>query len=502
MIKRVLLAGILAACSFIVYAQDVPGPQSTADLDQESAKTAELITRRLSALENGSRVSVGNFGYDGYDTSLSAYWKENLISSLSNLPNRNYIVAEGAAQTDYTLTGEIINIIDIVRVYARLIKTGDASVTASWHTDLGQTEFVQDLLDTGSAPGSRVSRDGYEPDGRDNPLAVEPEAWVNRSIHNENDEDWFLFAASGNSVACFETSGDLDTFMELYDAEGSLLDEDDDGGGGANARIDYPLEEGKKYLAVVRGYSGETGTYRFRVQFVEIADAAMEPNDTKEQAFTLALDTEIDGYFHSSSDEDWYRVDIPAGGGQLAAYTEGSIDTLITVYDGGGKEIAEDDDSGEDYNARAAVLVSGGPLYIKVSAYEGERGAYTFQVQLREPVGLDSYEPDNAIQNAKPIEAGEIQRRTFSEGDADWVSFTVSRRGYYVFHARGESSNDLDTYLELFDKDENAIGEDDDGGEGYSAKLKIRLDPGTYYIKIFCLDNEAEEDYLFSVEAE
>jgi hypothetical protein len=491
----------------MVYAQDIPGPQSAADLDQKSAETAALIDGRLSDLESGARILVGNFGLDGYDTSLGAYWRENLISSFSNLPNRSFTVTGGDSQADYTISGEIVNIAGIVRIYTRLIKTEGASIMASWHTDLGQTEFVLDLLDTGSSPGggSRVSRDSYESDSREreNPLAVElGETWINRTIHNENDQDWFLITAPSGGVACFETSGDMDTLMELYDEDGSPLDEDDDGGDNASARIDYPLEEGKRYIAMVRGYSGETGSYRFRVQLAEIGDAEMEPNNTREQASTIPLETKINGYFHSSSDEDWYRVEIPAEGGQFTAYTGGRIDTLITVYDGEGNEIAEDDDSGDDYNARTSVLVSGGPLFIRVSAYEEEWGDYTFDVQLREPVGLDSYEPDNARRNAKPIEAGETQRRTFSPNDVDWVSFTVSRKGYYIFQTRGANSSEPDTYLELFDGEETLVGEDDDGGEDYSSRLRVRLDSGTYYIKIHCLDYGTEGDYLFSVEAE
>ncbi|MDR2019604.1 MAG: PPC domain-containing protein [Treponema sp.] len=502
MVRRFLLAGIFSASLFIAHAQDIPGPQSAADLDRENAKVTELISRRLSTLESGIRVSVGSFGFDGYDTSLGAYWRENLISGLSNLSGRSFTVTDGGSRTDYMVTGEITNIANIARIHVRLIKTGDASVTAGWHTDLEQTEFILNLLDTGSSSGRRISRDNHEPDGRENPLAVEAgETWINRTIHNENDQDWFLFTAlNGGGAACFETSGDFDTVMELYDEEGSLLDENDDGGEDSNARIDYPLEGGKRYIARVRGYSGSTGAYGFRIQLAEISDSAMESNNTEEQAFAIDLDTEINGYFPVPSDEDWYRVEIPAEGGQFTAGTGGHVDTFITIYDGDGNEIAEDDDSGDRYNARVSVLVSGGPLYVRVTAYEG-RGDYTLQTQLREPVGLDSYEPDNTRQNAKPINAGETQRRTFSQSDNDWVSFTVNQRGYYVFQARGETSNNLDTYLELFD-DENIIGEDDDGGEEYSSRLRIRLDPGTYYIKIYCLDDEAGEPYLFSVDAE
>jgi hypothetical protein len=491
--------------SFNINAQELPRPQSGADLDAEIAKIADPVSRRLGGLESGTRVSVGNFGFEGYDTALGSFWVQNLISVFSNLPGRNFTLVNPPAPADYMITGDIVGVGNSVRIFTRLINTAEAAVIASWHTDLEQTEFLAELLDTGSSSGGRsnVPRDSYETDSMENPVAVEPGAWINRTIHNSNDQDWFLIVPGGSGMLTLETSGDMDTFMELFDDSGSSLEADDDGGDNSNARIDYFVEAGKRYIAQVRGYSSDTGRYRFRAVLSEINDEGMEPNETREQAFAITLGEPVTAFFHSPEDVDWYKVDIPAGGGQLQAYTEGHTDTLITVYDGGGNELAEDDDSGENYNARVSVPVSEGSVYIKVESYEEERGLYTLQTHLREMAGLDEFENDNTRPQAKPIEIGTPQRRTFSdEDDVDWVSLTVSREGNYTIRARGEKTADLDTYIELFDEREELIDEDDDGGEGYDSRLTVRLEPGTYYIKVHTLGGPVEEHYILSVDAE
>jgi hypothetical protein len=502
---------VFALCCLTLHirAQDIQGPQSPADLDGEIKKIGASINQRLSGLGGGNqpaRVLTGSFFFEGVETSLGSYWTQNLVSELSNMPDRGYsvILSPGPSPADYTVTGEISDLVSTVRIYTRIVTGRDSQVIVSWHTDLGKTAFLEELLDTGSSSsGARVPRDRFETDSRENPLAAEiGDFWIDRTIHNSNDEDWFLIVPAAGGLLGMETSGDMDTYMELYDDSGSELEEDDDGGNSSNAFIEYFAEAGARYILKIRGYSGSTGRYRFRVTLTDIDVNLMEPNDTRETASAITPEEPAAAFFHSAADVDWYRVDIPAGGAQLTAYTEGRIDTLLTLYDNGGNEIAADDDSGDDYNARLSAFVPDGPAYIKADKYDGGRGIYTLFVRLREPVGLDEFEPDNTRQQAKEIAPGSPQRRSFSdEDDADWASFRVTEAGYYVIQARGEDTNGLDTYIELFDQDGELIDEDDDGGEEYSARLRIRLDSGTYFIKVHTLDDgPIEEHYILSLD--
>ncbi|MCL2561507.1 MAG: hypothetical protein FWE10_04200 [Rikenellaceae bacterium] len=81
--------------------------------------------------------------------------------------------------------------------------------------------------------------------------------------------DLFLLRPGRSGTLVVETTGDTDTYMELYDADTrELLAEDDDSGSDLNARIEYSVQVGKRYIALVRGYSAEsTGSYGFRAFF-------------------------------------------------------------------------------------------------------------------------------------------------------------------------------------------------------------------------------------------
>ena len=68
-------------------------------------------------------------------------------------------------------------------------------------------------------------------------------------------------------------------------------------------------------------------------------------------------------------DSAYYKVTVPST--SLVVYTEGTGDTWLVVYDSSAKVIAEDDDSGENLNARINVQVSAGTYYIRVDFYGG-----------------------------------------------------------------------------------------------------------------------------------
>jgi hypothetical protein len=133
------------------------------------------------------------------------------------------------------------------------------------------------------------------------------------------------------------------------------------------------------------------------------------------------------------------------------------------------------------------------------------RGSYGFRAYFpnRGALAQDAYEPDNDPSQAKTIEIGVSQSRTFHSGDdVDWVQFRITRQGRYVIQAIGINTNRLDTYIELFDNNMNLIDEDDDGGEGLAARLSINLSAGVYYLKVWCLNDEPDQGYTLSINAQ
>jgi hypothetical protein len=385
--KSTLIAVTAAVCLFAgpLYGQSSPG--SLAELDAESAKLVSGIAERLKtqgAGEDKPRITVENFSLEGYDSPLGTYWRENLKDGLSNIQNRNYDVAanSGGQGANHTITGEIVDIVDTLRIYTRLIR--NSAILYSWHTDLVKNEFLAQLTQSNSSSGPYVARDSYETDSMENPVnGAIGETWISRTLHRD-DRDFFRLAPDQNGRLVLETASDLDTFMELYDQSGRKVREDDDGGDSGNARISHSVEAGSSYIALVRGYS------------------------------------------------------------------------------------------------------------------EDETGPYRFRAYIREEI-TDTYENDNSSEEAKDIAVGETQNRTFSDGDdVDWARLRITQAGEYEINSQAVGGS-LDSYLELYDEEESLLNEDDDGGENYNARLRIRLDPGVYLLKLSCLDNTPPNDGAYTL---
>ncbi|MDL2229632.1 PPC domain-containing protein [Treponema sp. OttesenSCG-928-L16] len=512
MSRKICFAAVLVIMSlcavFSVYSQT--SPASPSDMDQEVRRLSVLIGQRLQNERSSggpAKIAVGAFLFQGYETSLGSYWRESLVTELANSQSRNFSVTLNTGNTDdsFFLQGEITEIGSIIRISTRLIRRGDSSILAGWNSDFTKTPFLFDLLDVGSSSSGNYPRDMYEPDSMENPLDLSPgDDWIPRTIHNGNDQDYFRITLPSAAMLVMETSGNMDTYMYLYDGtNGDQLASNDDGGDDTNAKIEYLAEPGIPYIAMVKGYSDNTGNYRFRARIREIPADVTEPNDTRDRAYLVSLgSTPVQAMFHSSNDADWYKVEIPAGGGRLIVYTEGDMDTKMELHDQRGNLINEDDDSGSDLNARIAASVNPGTYYIKITEYDGSTGLYSFHALLGEALNQDQYEPDDSPAQAKNIEIGVPQRRSFTDGDdVDWARFTVTQRGFYEIRARGETSSALDTYIELYDSSEDLIDEDDDGGDYYDACLEVRLDAGSYLIRVHTLDSDPDDYYILSVEA-
>jgi hypothetical protein len=453
---------------------------SITDLDREVEKTAAAIREFL---RPGGTGSIRNEGIPGA-SSLSAYWIETVLTRLSAAvtDNRGITIFDSpAARSGYVLRCLILELGPVVRIYTRLVRSFDFSVAAAWTTDLGKTPYLENLLS-----GSGSGWDGFEPDDREAPVPLEPGgAEISRSLH-EDDKDWFSVRAEENGYIVATTTGQTDTYIELYTDSFDLLTENDDGPDNYNARVGFMAEAGKTYIALVRGYSDdETGPYGVKAFFSNLPDKDMEPNNGMNNAFSISTDRTVEAFIAAEDDEDWYRLVL--SGGYFTVVTEGDNDTCLELYDAAGRKLAEDDDSNYGTNAKISLLLEAGTYYIKAGAYE--TGEYTLYCAETEPNQIDAYEPDDRKEDAKTISVEEEQIRTFTtEDDVDWARFTVDVQDYYKISAWGVDNNGLDTYLSLYDSTGALIAENDDAGETYASLIIKSLSPGLYYIRVHVLE--------------
>jgi hypothetical protein len=177
----------------------------------------------------------------------------------------------------------------------------------------------------------------------------------------------------------------------------------------------------------------------------------------------LRLDTWVSG--NLSAGEQRYSVRASQAG-TLVVETRGSTDTYLEALDASNNSIAQDDDSGEDYNARLELFVQAGRTYqIVVHDYYGE-GPYQIRATQR-PV------PQPAELRLDTDVSGNL-----SEGQDQWFRVRASQNGNLTVETMGN----LDTFIEAYDDSFNLIDTDDDSGNRYNARLRLSAENGKSYI--------------------
>jgi hypothetical protein len=392
--KRLALILVLLVAVSALYGQN--DANSVPRLDGVVKSVAADLHRRLAA-EGARKVAVAQFVFQDGLPSLGAYWNTQLVQELAAISGRSWTLLSGPGnEADWTISGEIVEIVNVVRVYTRLIKNSDHSIANSSQSDFPRDAFIAEMLADGGSNGrsSSTPRDAYEPDSMANAVTVqigsnEDEARViNRTIHTSGDEDFFLLVSDREGSLTIETTGDTDTFMELYDENGRKITENDDGGSGGNARIRQTVRPGPRYTAKVRGYSGETGSYGFRAYIVE--EVRINPDEYEEDnSFTTAKEISVgtpqQHTFHNGDDVDFVKFTITRAG----AYTihargvqSNRLDTYIELFNSGQRSIEADDDGGENVDSLITARLEPGTYYLKTECLDsGPDQPYTISVR-------------------------------------------------------------------------------------------------------------------------
>jgi len=517
--RFLILIPLFFIAIYTIFSQSTESP--VPQMDEAVRNLARDIHSKL-AEKRAEKITVDQFTYNNGTTAFSSYWINQLISELTNIPGRSYIIINGASSgADWTISGEIIQAADIIRIYSRLIRTSDRAIEGSFYSNFQRNAYINEMIalntesrSSSSGSGTAAVRDTWETDSWEDPVTVTIGSNSNAPVMNraitEGDEDFFLLVPERDGRLTVETTGSIDTYMHFYnyDTEDELAG-NDDGGQGNNARITQSVRAGTRYIAVVRGYSSSTnGSYGFRAYMTVREGASSWENPLAYELGTSEDNVTAVSRTIQAGDEEFFLL-IPDTDGRLVAETTGRIDTYMEFYNADDREdiLDENDDGGNSYNARIRYNVISGNRYIAVvRGYDDSvTGSYSFRAYIagQNTVPADEYEPNDEPSQAKTIEIGAPQQHTFHSGnDVDWVRFQVTQAGSYTIQTKGVNSNRLDTYIELFDGNLNSIAEDDDGGDSLSSRLSAQLNTGVYYVKVWCLDEEPDQGYTLSIEAQ
>jgi hypothetical protein len=239
-------------------------------------------------------------------------------------------------------------------------------------TLLGAVEPDRFEPDNSLAQARRLGTDGVMQDHTLNPVG---------------DEDWYAVAlnspGSDALLLVVETFSDMDTVLEVYDADEFLVAEDDDSGEGGNARVVVPIGASAEFFVKARQFGGgdAPGDYSIAATLEEAPVDDWEPNDSPADAGEIGVNVGPQEHvFVSSRDEDWVSFTLRRAD-EVVIESRGDVDIYFELYDASDNLIAEDDDSGSDYNARIQERLSPGTYYVRMSQV-GEAAGQGYEVNL------------------------------------------------------------------------------------------------------------------------
>jgi hypothetical protein len=300
-------------------------------------------------------------------------------------------------------------------------------------------------------------------------------------------DEYALNLRAGQRVEAVMRSEAFDAFLEVYrPGEDRPLASDDDGlGQGTDSRLRFTAARSGAYVLRARPLSG-LGGGDYSLSLTERPPAGRAPRPSR-----IGVGQSLEGVLAAGDPEtedglayDAFVFRARAGERFMIDLISDAFDPVVRVgrmQGGDFQELAMNDDGPDtglnsrlvftapttgDYIIRATPLIAGGEGVYKLALAAG---------------------PEPAA--AQPIEIGGAVEGELAEGDGK--NEEGVRADVYRFNGReGQrvridmTSDEFDTYVELFDDGRVSLAENDDGGEGTNARLTFSLPrTGAYLVE-------------------
>jgi hypothetical protein len=306
------------------------------------------------------------------------------------------------------------------------------------------------------------------------------------------EEIWYRIRAGQTSFLTIETTGETDTYLEVYDSQNIIIIQDDDGGERINARVDFYVRSGSTYLIKLRGYNNTiAGDYSIRANYMPIPTAT-----------ELTLGTPLTGRL-SAGEDHWFSVRNNRSG-IIVVETSGNTDTYLDVYNNSYAYVLSDDDGGEGKNARVEISANANQtFYFKLRPYSrSASGSYRILAHFEQYVAQPAFDntPVESLPPGMDKNSDRSSAVSVESAEENEVIFYggLNESRWYTYEITDEESNliirtggNLNTFLYLYDSLGNQLTRDDNSGEGFNALISKTLEPGLYYIEIMEFFNRA-----------
>ncbi len=184
-------------------------------------------------------------------------------------------------------------------------------------------------------------------------------------------------------------------------------------------------------------------------------------------------------------DKQQYTLEVEKAGLYTISMDSDVLDSKLALS---GKDLeAEDDDGGENLNARIRTYLQPGKYTVSATAVNGNTGEFKLRI------ASDATDPALAVRDGTALVPGQAVRGVVDSRGRRSFTLELSKVTGIQLDA---SSDDFDTVLSI--SGPGVRQEDDDGGAGTNSRLVLGLDPGRYTVTVASL---ADRQGTFELEA-
>jgi hypothetical protein len=286
---------------------------------------------------------------------------------------------------------------------------------------------------------------------------------------------------AGKSYQIDMKSTDLDSYLRLEDPSGKQVAKDDDSGGNHDARIVYKAAKDGEYKIIATTFGGGmTGKYTLTV-----AEAAAPKvgtlarlGETIESELTTK---DVRDRNRNGSYAKIYPIKLEAGKTYQIDMKSRELDSYLRLEDPSGKQVAKDDDSGGNLDARIVYKAEKDGEYkiIATTFAPGLTGKYTLTVaKVAGPKLAAAARLGEMIESELTKMDERDPNRNSSYAKIHPIKLEAGKT--YQIDMR---SADLDSYLRLEDPSGQQVAFDDDSGGNLNARIVHKaLKDGEYRI--------------------
>lgn len=305
-------------------------------------------------------------------------------------------------------------------------------------------------------------------------------------------DNWSLRLTERTNLRMEAKSPDFDEVVLIRDQQGRIMNGADEHGPAGFAQLDMEVPAGEWTITVGALTPGRIGSYELTVDLTPPCTPGAELVLGETQTGSLnAEDCRFDGY--APADSFALVLDQEAA---LDFHLKSSdLEPFLIVRDAQGHDVVVADDMTLTGSARAQATLEAGSYAVYATTFSyPQTGSY--QLTVSELVCKDPM----------PIAFGTTETGTLGDDDClrangAWQEPWSLELGAQTVVRISMMSEDVDAYLILKDDAGTVITVDDDGGDGFDARIDATLAAGSYEIVASTFADAQEGSYTLTVDA-